>query len=206
MLMLDRTFLQHVAPNFCLLCKYPTHSALALCEFCIERLPWNTGPCCQQCALPLPGTTVCGACLKDPPPFCAVISPFHYEPPIDRFMYQLKFSNQLIYAYLMGHLLARRITTTAVDLPEAILPVPLHRQRLRERGFNQALEIAKPLANQLKIRCCKNLIIRSKATLAQAQLTAHERNDNVKNAFQIRQKIPFSHIAIVDDVMTTEPH
>lgn len=195
--------LQHLLPNFCLLCKHSTGGTLALCQHCLEKLPWRTGPFCIQCGISLPHTTLCGTCLNISSAFRHVISPFHYQKPIDHFIQQLKFSHRLIYAHVLGNLLAQYVLNIGAQLPEIIIPVPLHSQRLRERGFNQALEITKSCARQLKIPYCRNTITRNKATQPQTQLNAEEREANVKNAFHIKKQIPYAHIAIIDDVMTT---
>lgn len=195
--------LQRLLPNYCLICLDPSRSSLALCRACIQQLPWHTDPCCSRCALPLPSTTLCGECLREPPAFTQVVSPFHYQPPIDRFIHQLKFNQKLIYAHIIGNLLAEHIQQRSDPLPQAILPVPLHTERLRQRGYNQATEICKPLTRRLKLPCDQRYLARTKNTAPQAQLKAHERRVNVKNAFTIQAAIPYSHIAVVDDVMTT---
>ncbi len=196
-------WLQRLLPNYCLLCKEPTQSKLALCTHCIKALPWRTESYCQRCGLALPEPNICGRCLKDPPSFDRVIAAFDYSAPIDQFVFSLKFSHKLIYAYILGTLQLKYILDTKHPLPEALIPVPLHPKRLRERGFNQAGEIAKIVAKKLKLPCLNHNLIRKKATKAQAQLKAKARRANVKNAFEINKPIPYSHIAIVDDVITT---
>ena len=88
-------------------------------------------------------------------------------------------------------------------LPECLVPVPLHNDRLATRGYNQALEIARPLKKLLKIPIKFHAIKRVKATLAQTLVKTNERSGNVKNAFQLHQPLPYKYIAIVDDVTTT---
>ncbi|HLB57792.1 MAG TPA: ComF family protein, partial [Gammaproteobacteria bacterium] len=115
----------------------------------------------------------------------------------------LKFNHQLIYAHIMGHLMARHLLMQNHPLPEAIYPVPLHIRRLRERGYNQAGEMGRWLARELNIPCHHHTLIRHKNTAAQAQLKSRERQENVKNAFKIVGEIPYRRIALIDDVMTT---
>ena len=105
----------------------------------------------------------------------------------------------------MGILLSKKIVRNyqADTLPQAIVPVPLHNKRLRARGFNQAIEIAKPLAKTLHLPILRHHVCRHRHTPAQAELTAKQRLSNVKQAFSIKKPIKFSHIAIVDDVITT---
>jgi ComF family protein len=90
-----------------------------------------------------------------------------------------------------------------IHVPDAILPVPLHRRRLRNRGFNQALEIAKPIAKKLNIPLITNTLIRSRYTQAQTKLNARNRRSNLRNSFRYQPTIPYKNIAVVDDVMTT---
>jgi ComF family protein len=99
--------------------------------------------------------------------------------------------------------MARQIADTIDDYPEALIPVPLHPNRLRERGFNQALELARPIASQLNIPLAADLCRRVRATPNQTQLAANKRRSNVRRAFEIKtQKLP-GHVAIIDDVITT---
>ena len=99
--------------------------------------------------------------------------------------------------------LTKRIRDTQLALPDLIIPVPLHKKRLRERGFNQALMLAKPLAKQLKTQCSYSHCIRSRYTIPQADLPASRRKSNVKNAFEIKKDVRGKHIALLDDVVTT---
>ena len=118
---------------------------------------------------------------------------------------QLKFEEKLIYAKLLGQLLAKKILQhyTNTSLPTLIIPVPLHKKRLQERGFNQALEIAKTVSRLLKIKIDKTSCIRKKHTAAQSTLDAQTREENIKDSFELIQSIAASHIAILDDVITT---
>jgi ComF family protein len=118
---------------------------------------------------------------------------------------QLKFEEKLIYAKLLGQLLAKKILQhyTNISLPTLIIPVPLHKKRLQERGFNQALEIAKTVGRLLNIKIDKTSCIRKKNTAAQSTLDAQKREENIKHSFELTQPITASHIAILDDVITT---
>lgn len=136
-----------------------------------------------------------------PPPFDHVQALFEYEPPISSLIHQLKFSGNL--------LIARFLATQWIDhlkntiRPDLILPVPLHHTRLSERGFNQALEIAKPIGKHFQIPIDTRSCIRIKNTQAQSSLPASKRKHNLKNAFGLSHAISAKHIAILDDVMTT---
>ena len=160
---------------------------------------------CECCGRELAkNATICGECLNHPTPFTHTIAPFHYAEPIDKFIIALKFHGQLLYAKLLGELLAERLIEYYKNTaePEIIIPIPLHTQRLKERGFNQALEIAKPIAKKLQLPLERYHCQRVKNTAAQTTLTAKERRHNVKQAFGVNKKLP-EHVAVIDDVITT---
>lgn len=87
--------------------------------------------------------------------------------------------------------------------PEVIIPVPLHKARLRERGYNQALELARPVAHILQIPIDKHCCQRVKNTQAQSLLRAKERKQNIRGAFVVAETLSYKHVAVIDDVITT---
>jgi len=195
----------------CILCGIQhSNSDKLLCQPCNKSLPYRSRYC-HQCGHTFSQThpNLCRHCLKQGSPFDDVFSLFHYKPPVDYFIKQLKFQQRLLYADLLGHKMANALAEyikqaeSNINLPSAILPVPLHRRRLRNRGFNQALEIAKPIAKKLNIPLITNTLIRSRYTQAQTELDAHQRSSNLNNSFCYQPTIPYKNIALVDDVMTT---
>lgn len=122
---------------------------------------------------------------------------------MDYLIKHMKYHNQLSIADLMGKLLAKKIKELALPLPEQIIPVPLHIDRLQQRGYNQAIEIAKLVSRELHVPINLNGCTRIKSTTPQFDLPATERCDNIKDAFEISSKMTARHVAIVDDVMTT---
>lgn len=162
-------------PSNCLACQMHAQTALHLCEHCWQQLPFQHSHNYYHAA-------------------------FHYKQPINYFLLQLKFHHQLIYAQWLAKWFLACFNS---EIPEAILPVPLHTQRLRQRGFNQALEIAKPIAKYFNIPLLHNHVLRYKNTLPQTELTPAQRKLNLENAFQLTMPINFSRIAIFDDVITT---
>jgi len=109
-------------------------------------------------------------------------------------------------ANLLGDLMAEALEgrlSNAKHLPDFIIPVPLHASRLRERGYNQALELAKPIAKRFNLPLLSNGCVRNKATLPQSELPAEERFNNIKDGFTVQRNCAAKHVAIVDDVMTT---
>lgn len=168
---------------------------------------------CAQCAIPLPPITsttaaTCGDCLKQPPAFDATIVAVDYAPPVDRLVLALKFGNQLALAPLFAGLLRDALLHAHEQaLPTCLTAVPLGAQRLAERGFNQALEIAKPLSGGIGIGLDPYLTVRLRDTHAQSLLHPDERHRNIRHAFVVPHdaidRLRGRHIGVVDDVMTT---
>jgi ComF family protein len=195
-----------VLPYTCILCGSPSQISLDICLPCLEELP-ILPQSCPRCANTLPSKTdLCKNCQANPPPFDKTHALFSYEPPISKLLLDLKFQNTLLNAKILGELMAISIKTEWYEhgpLPNLILPVPLHTHRLKQRGFNQAVELAKPIAKRLNLPLSLDACIRSKHTLPQATLKAEDRTQNIQQAFKVEQNITGLHIAIVDDVITT---
>lgn len=170
------------------------------CAFCGEiRIPGY--PLCQHCHAELPWLS---AADQRPLPGCAAsVSAFAYQAPISSLLLGIKFGRNLRELATLGELTATGILPQLTQVPDAILPVPLHTARLHKRGFNQALELARPLAKQLGIPLLTRPIQRHKSTLPQTELDASQRQHNVHQAFQLHTTLPYRHIAIFDDVITT---
>ncbi len=115
----------------------------------------------------------------------------------------MKFNRRLAIAHQFGLLMADGLRESHLALPESIIPVPLHRARLTERGYNQALEIARPIAKILSVPLDFTSCTRVRNTMEQMALPARERRGNVRGAFRVRERLPFRHVAILDDVITT---
>jgi ComF family protein len=181
----------------CFLCRGAARATL--CPACTADLPRSAGSACPRCALASPGGAVCGRCLADPPAYDATVAALAYAFPGDVLVQALKFRGELALAPLLAALLSDRIAPgEPVDL---VLPVPLAPRRLRERGYNQAAEIARRLRARapLELFLCE----RSRDTAAQAELPWAERRRNVRGAFRCARAIPGGTVAVVDDVMTT---
>jgi ComF family protein len=192
-------------PSSCVFCNDLSSRKLDLCVACENDLPFLKNYCIC-CAQPLPEEqTICGSCLNNQLTFVRTFVLFHYQAPIDQLILGLKFSNRLINAKVLGDLLANYLDDQyrTRSKPEIIIPVPLHSARLRERGYNQALELARPIAKKLKISIDKSIVTRIKNTAAQALLPAKERKQNIKRAFSVTKMKNYKHVAIIDDVITT---
>jgi len=194
--------------QMCLLCDEPAHNPYPLCDACEHELPWLQERC-EICALPLPMAGLeCGPCRRQPPAFTRVEVPWHYGFPIDTLITRFKHNAQ----WPLGRLLAERLAAwlqqayaDGLPRPQRLLPVPMARQRLRQRGFNQAQLIAQWLAPLLGIRCDPQLLLRPHATRAQQDLDAQARRQNLRQAFTLAEKalVRGLHVAVVDDVLTT---
>lgn len=203
----DRIY-NHLLPSICILCGHPHPSSQAICVPCQNDLPILTHRC-PRCAQFLSATnaiTVCGACQKKPPPFELAYALFPYQAPVIKLIIALKFYHQLHYAKLLGELLVQKIRFDWYKnkpFPELIIPIPLHPKRLRKRGFNQALEIARPVAKSLGIAMDINHVKRIKNTQEQSRLAASERQSNMADAFIANRDYTGLSIAVIDDVITT---
>jgi len=192
-------------PATCLLCGAAEEGQLDLCTGCQNDLPHNNNAC-HQCALPLtaaaPTGSLCGQCQKKPPKFNRCLTAFRYEPPLEHLISGFKFRDKLVYGRLLSTLLGDYLEQQN-EYPELLIPVPLHPSRLKERGFNQALELAHPLGQRFGISVDCNIVIRNRLTTPQLGLNKKERRRNVRGAFELKGALKASHIAIIDDVVTT---
>ena len=189
-----------LAPR-CLLCGETGHAGLDLCAACRDALPWNHSAC-PRCAIPLPQTEVCGDCLQSPPPLAATRAVFVYGFPLDRLAPRFKFHHDLAAGRLLAALMGEGLADA--ERPQALLPVPLHAGRLRQRGYDQALELARPLARVLRIPLQAGALGRVRATAPQSELDGAARRRNLRGAFALKPGIALPpHVALVDDVMTT---
>ena len=189
-------------PMLCALCGDNSHRGRELCLGCEKDLPLIS-VACRQCGAPLPVPGLCGRCQRQPPVFARTMAAFHYSSPVDTLIKRLKFKGDLHLARLLGGMMADRLDVPDIPLPDVIVPVPLHVRRLRERGFNQALELARPIAERLRLPLDWQHVIRNRATDPQSDLAAKLRSRNVKGAFSIAAGFTAQRVAIVDDVMTT---
>lgn len=186
----------------CLVCRERAHGEHDLCAACLAALPW-AGAACARCAIPLPaGDGPCGACLRRAPPLDAVHAAFVYGFPVDRLLPRFKFHHDLAAGALLARCMAARCA--GLPRPDALVAVPLHGSRLRRRGYDQALELARPLARRLELPLRRDLLRRTRATAAQSELTATARRRNVRRAFEAGSHHPVpAHVVLIDDVMTT---
>lgn len=144
---------------------------------------------------------LCGSCLAQPPRFDAVASAFAYGFPVDRLVQRFKFSGDLALGAWLGEALARQVASR--PRPDFLIPAPLSAQRLRGRGFNQALLLARRVGRRLGIALDANAAAKPRDTPPQARLSRVARQANLRDAFVCPRRLDGLHLAIVDDVMTT---
>lgn len=190
-----------IYPDYCQLCNAPATDGI--CAGCRQELPYNHHSC-RQCGLPLTTNreAVCGRCLRHPPAVDRSLIPFLYTTPIDRLIGRFKFSAKLPHGRLLSRLLQVHLEQYAT-MPDLLIPVPLHPSRLRQRGYNQALELARPLSRHfgipLDFQSCRRIL----HTQPQSKLKKRQRKRNIHGAFQVTGPLPATHVALVDDVVTT---
>ena len=194
-------------PALCWLCQLPLRIALhGLCSICLRQLP-RLPSLCPCCGLPAASDALpCGRCLLRPPPWQALISVSHYQPPLSTWVNQLKFSGITALRVMLARLLLlswlnayRRGQTVRPDL---LMCVPLHARRCWRRGYNQTALLATPLARWLE--CEFSLALsRQRAGAVQHQLSARQRRRNLRGAFCLETDVNGRHIALIDDVVTT---
>jgi ComF family protein len=199
--LLDRLF-----PPTCVLCGAPGDGVLDLCRGCHADLPHNRHAC-PRCAIPLPegqaAGTLCGPCQRRPPPFAASHAAFRYEDPVPTLIGGAKFRARLDLVRLLGQSLALALLAQGAECPGLIVPVPLHPRRLRGRGYNQALELARAVSAVLDIPIDAAGSVRTAYTNPQVGLADRERRRNVRGAFAVLRPPAARHVAILDDVVTT---
>ncbi len=197
---------QWLFPGSCVLCAARIASGEDFCPQCERSLPYLAGGC-PQCASPMMPTTAsgshCGECQRRPPAFSRTLAMFHYSSPIDRLIQSLKYHHRLEIARVLGQRLARFLQTHGVASSNLLIPVPLHTTRLRERGFNQSLELARPVAKRLGLSLDYTCATRTRQTAPQTDLAPKARQRNVRGAFRASDAVAGRRVAILDDVMTT---
>jgi ComF family protein len=194
---------RELLPLCCVFCGMQTRGARRrICRGCEGDLVRND-PACQACALPLPGApgTHCGSCQQRRGAFSVVLAPYIYAFPLDAAIKAFKFRKRLWYAPAFAELLNRSLPALPPGI-DAVQPVPLHRWRQLFRGFNQARELAVPVARALKVPLI-DTVRRCRHTPYQSGLSGPERRRNLRGAFRIRGRVKARHVLLVDDVVTT---
>ncbi len=193
-------------PTRCLIClqTVPATSPIEhLCPGCLSILPWNTAAC-ARCAQPLPmELAYCAHCLNKPTQQQRAYILFDYTAPISDWIHAAKFEASFIHCRLLSQLLSHTLAHRSTSFPQCILPMPLHSRRLRQRGYNQAIEIARTVCQRFAIPMDTHSLQRHRYSQSQSTLALKERKSNVYDSFNLRQPLTVSHIALLDDVSTS---
>ncbi len=198
-------------PPCCQLCGQPADQRMDICSGCRTDLTRLT-TCCARCAEPLAdSSSLCGRCQQKRPFFDSVFAPFIYTPPLTRLITAFKYRRQTSAGHSLGMLLTEAVINEyhkdQLELPDCLVPIPLHPWRQLRRGFNQSSVLARDIArgfksNTIDLPVDQHLLQRTRRTQPQSGLSLVERRKNLKNAFQINGKPP-QRVALVDDVMTS---
>ena len=166
-----QTALDSLLPPRCILCGQ-TSGPECICAPCKSELPW-IGIHCHQCGLPLGSDKdkVCGQCIQNQPPFSRTLCPLHYEFPVDRLVQLFKFDCQLVCGRVLSQIIYESAALLQNDLPDVLIPVPLHGLRLIRRGFNQAYELGSDISKALDIPLVAASLRRRRNTKAQSGLS-----------------------------------
>jgi len=193
---------QLVGSRRCLLCANRCDELL--CVACSQDLPWNRCAC-RVCARPLSAATIelCRYCARRALPFDAAVAAFRYASPIDRAVQALKYNADFLAARWLGDSLAEAVRSRGISAPDLLLSIPLHASRLRQRGYNQAHELARIVGRRLGVPVQAQLAQRSRATEDQIGKSAHERRRNLRGALVVDETVKNRNVALIDDVMTT---
>ncbi|WP_259396742.1 ComF family protein [Psychromonas sp. SR45-3] len=212
----SQTLLEACLPSHCLLCHLPSKQSL-ICQCCYDAI-LTERPCCLHCGCGLNSSQAyCGECLKHPFSFQQLHAIAGYQAPFPKLIKQLKYNGQILYADLLGLLLAHSIQSRynqqQLQSIDYIIAVPLHIKKHRSRGFNQAQLIKDALIKHLPmLTLCQQtlsgqLIIRNKSTTAQEGLSRKQRQYNLNNAFSLTTEAGVNfqgkNIVLIDDVVTT---
>jgi len=185
----------------CLLCK-TQNSAFGLCEDCKAMLPRLPDAHCLLCADPVATGHCCGSCQRSPPHFDALHAPYLFGYPLNAIIYAMKYGKRLELTGVLHHLMSEFAAKTSL-YSDMVLPVPLSKERLAQRGFNQSDSLAQAIAVTMHSRFSPTLCWRKRNTVPQASLGRAERHRNLRNAFGVKQRIDGLSVAIVDDVATS---
>lgn len=198
----------------------PSDTPSRLCNVCreyIEKQRLMMRSTCNICSLPLQPTATgssedqsnnqstlfCGQCISSPPRFAHCVAAVRYSPVMARLVNRLKHQGRLSALRIMEQEIILALHSRQASTVDLLIPVPLHRKRLKSRGFNQSLELTKLISKSLDIPFARNICIRSKAGEAQQNLSKSRRFVNLQQTFEFTQQVEGLHLAIVDDVVTT---
>lgn len=202
--------LDFILPPLCHICHsfIPDAGKLHICPTCRERLPLVLSPICTLCGIPFSsagGDHRCGACINNPPHFDVARAPFLYEGAIRELIHSFKYDRRTHLRYPLAILAMESAQAFMTYSPQLVIPVPLHKSRLRQRGFNQAVLFGKMLSQGLSLPMVPDALTRIRPTEPQINLNAADRHLNVRGAFAVKRPaaVAGKQVLLLDDVMTT---
>lgn len=199
---------QWLHPQDCIICHanldHKTHH-LPICRYCYQALP-HIQYACTVCNTPLHQNTLCGVCLTQERHWDRCYAAFAYQTTIKRLIAEYKYNNKpaltATLAKLLQHHIENCYANSPAEQPDYLIPVPMHRKRLKQRGYNQSHLLCRAIGRQLNIKTC-NIIHKRQATATQTTQTAIARKDSIRNSFVLKKPINANKVVIIDDVMTT---
>jgi ComF family protein len=200
--------LEFFLPRLCLFCGAAVGEAgqVAVCPECERRIEWVETPLCTCCGRVFESRDgadrLCGECQTDPPPFARARAAALYEGPAAQAITRFKFQRRMAYLPVMQHWLRLPICMELVAGADLLVPVPLHPKRLKARGFNQALLLARAFP---EVPLGREAVVRTRHTVPQVGLNPKERKDNVKGAFAVPDpaRVKGKNVLLIDDLFTT---
>lgn len=190
-----------LAPQDCFVCGAES-AGEAVCEVCASELPRRPPSACPCCALPGLGGERCAACARERPDYDATLALYDFVFPVDAMVHALKYRHRLSMAHFLGGELAARAADFGGEV-DLVIPMPLHPRRLAERGFNQAVELARPLARARGLPIGLAVVRKTRDIPAQAGLDREARLRNPRGVFECDVSLAGQRVIVVDDVMTT---
>jgi len=198
-----------IFPAYCLECgrQLPCWELPLFCDDCLARVSFIGSPVCVCCGIPFNSGNdhLCGQCLTSPYSFQLARAAVLYREPVASLISSLKFKRDLTVLSTLASLVTTSAGFRMLSRPDIILPVPLHRERLRKRSFNQALLLAKAIFPENKSKIMPSLLVRYRVTAPQTGLSGTQRRRNLSKAFSVKQSqmVQGQNILLVDDVFTT---
>ena len=200
-----------ILPPICHICHsfIPDAGKIHICPTCRDLLPLVSSPLCPLCGIPFSGTGSdhrCGTCLTHTPHFDSARAHFLYEGAIRDLIHSFKYSHKTHLRNPLALLALEGMSGFLADQnPHLLIPVPLHRTRLRQRGFNQAVLLVRAISRHLSLPMLTDALARTRSTEPQIDLSATERRMNVSGAFTVGRPdlVAGKRILLLDDVMTT---
>lgn len=190
--------------RFCPLCSQ-IHTEKTLCLSC-QALLLHTETLCSVCGISLTESKICGQCLNKNPPYRQIVPCYWYKEPLQTLIHDYKFREKLFLTPILGKLMQEKINyhykLNSINLPECLIPVPIHPKRLKERGYHHVYELAKIVSRHLSIPVTLKMCQRIEYSTPQSRLAFALRKKNVQHAFSAK-KMDYNHVAVIDDVVTT---